>query len=196
MPRPVALWPIIRRLKLRFGASSGTTISTGAITLDDVLGAIGVIGRVANTSVTCLATSFKINKVTMWLGPSGSVATQSFCSFFSAGDDHEPDYMVENDVPINMQGSPSCLVFRPPKKSTAGLWQRDTATGTDLIMVVGVGTTGSLVEVDLDFTLSTTLASSNSLTVTTAAVGVFYRLALNRTNGSSSLTPLAFQTTT
>ncbi len=196
MPKPVALWPVVRNLQLRFNATSGTSITTGAITLDDVLGAIGVIGRVANTSVTCLATSFKINAVKLWVGPSGSVATQSFVSFFSAGDDHEPDYMVENDIPINMQAAPNLLEFRPPKNSTASMWQRDTATGTDLIMVVGVGTTGSLVEVDLDFTLSTTLASSNSLTVTTSAVGVFYRLALNKTNGSSSLVPLAYQTTT
>ncbi len=196
MPTPVALWPIVRNLRLRFNATAGTSITTGAITLDDVLGAIGVIGRVANTSVTCLATSFKINAVRLWVGPSASVATQSFVSFFSAGDDHEPDFMVENDIPINMQAVPNLLEFRPPKNSTAGMWQRDTATGTDLIMVVGVGTTGSLVEVDLDFTLSTTLASSNSLSVTTSAVGVFYRLALNKSNGSSSLVPLAFQTTT
>ncbi len=132
----------------------------------------------------------------MWIGPSGSVATQSFCQFFSAGDDHEPDYTVEDDIPINMQGVPEMLEYRPPKNSTARMWQRDTATGTDLIMIVGVGTTGSLVEVELDFTLSTTTASSNALTVTTAAVGVFYRLALNRTNGSGSLVPLSYQTTT
>ncbi len=196
MPRPVALWPVVRGLRLRFGAASGTNIATGAITLDDVLGAIGVIGRVANTSVTCLATSFKINAVRLWVGPSGSVATQSFVQFLAAGDDHEPDYMVENDIPINMQGGPNMLEYRPPKKSTASMWQRDTATGSDLIMVVGVGTTGSLVEVDLDFTLSTTVASSNAITVTTCSVGVFYRLALNKTNGSSSLVPLSYQTTT
>ncbi len=195
IPTKVPLWPKIR-LRLYFNASSSTDKSTGLVTLDDMLGAIGVVGRVANTSVTCLATSFRVRKVTIYQGPAGASAAYSAINWFSAADEREPDYEEIQVTPLNYQGPSAMLTSYPPKSSTCGYWHRDTSTGTLLLFTVEVGTTGSVVAVDVTFTLPTTIASSNALTVTTAAVGTFYRMSLNRTHGSSSLQPMGYQSTT
>lgn len=196
VPKAIPIFPKIP-VTLRFKTTAAVAGTTGAITLDDILGAIGVTGRVANTSVTCLATSFRVKCVRIYIGPSSTGTVDASVTWGTAGTTAEPDYLEVDAGAVNYQGQTQCLSSFPPKNSTAGYWFRDTVTGTLVVFVITCSTTGSVVEVDLEFTLPTATQSSNSITVTTAAVGNFYRLGLNKTNASANLmTPIGYPTTT
>lgn len=180
LPPRLPTWPYIR-LVLRVSNTGATDATTGLITVDDMLGACGVIGRVTNTSVTCIFSSFRVRKVTLYLAPATNRASAQV-DFFSGTEKRNPDMEYDTSIPTNYEGAPATLVFTPPKASLDGFWYRDDNTGTDPVMSVICTTTGSVMDVELDATIDTAILSSNSIAVSTAVVGTFYRVCLNKTN--------------
>lgn len=197
LSKQIAIFEVIHS-KLRFKNPSAALASatTGLITINDVFGAILVVGKVTNTSVIPVATSFRLRKVTIWLAGGGSAEADASIEYFSANSDQEPDMEYMNTI---QAGTALCQAVsrRPPKNSTAGFWYRDTMSPVNTaVLGLKISNANSVVELDVDWTLPTAIISSTTITVATATVGAFYRLALNKTNGSSTLVPYDYNTTT
>jgi len=191
------IWPYIR-LKLSFqnGATAILMSSNGIITVGDVFGAIGVIGRVVNTSATGIATAFRIRRVTVFSGTNDAGAFENVgIQWYSSNTDHEPDMRYSAPMPTT-----SALIQHvtsvPPKNSTCGFWHKNTTDPAQTVFALAINNAYSVVELDLDFCLSTAIVPMATFTLATVAIGTFYRLALNRVNGSSTLVPVDFTTTT
>jgi hypothetical protein len=185
LPRSIPVWPIMR-VVLRFSNTAACPIGNGLIYADDIFGAIGVYGRVTNTSVTPIATSFRIRKVTMYVAPSSSGAVLAHLVFLDTAD-RVPDTVSNDAMPPTYYGEPYVLVGVPPKNSSASLWYKNTGTFSTAIFGVDVSTTGTVLDLELDFTLSSDVAASDTITVATAVVGKFYRLPLNKTSTSGGI---------
>lgn len=196
LPREIPVFSVINT-KLRFKNSGAiATATTGLITINDIFGAILCIGKVSNTSVTPLATSFRIRKVSIWISGSTAAEADAGIAWFSANSDQDPDMEYVDEIQ-QMAGLSQCVVSRPPKNSTAGFWYRDTVSPVNTaVFGLKISNQNSITEVDLDWTLPTSVVGSATITVSTATVGAMYRLALNKTNGSSTLVPYNYTTTT
>jgi hypothetical protein len=167
------------------------------VSIDDIFGAIGVIGRVTNTSVTALASAFRLRRVTITQGgnAAGNIENAAIL-WFSANSDQEPDYEVIAPAPTTASLMQQ-VTSTPPRKSTAGFWYRNVISpATTTVFSLAISNAYSIIDVDLDFCLPTSVVSSQAITVSTAVVGQFYRLALNKANGSSTMIPIGYTTTT
>jgi hypothetical protein len=195
LPMAIAVWPIIP-LKLRFTNNATPLVSNtnGLITAGDIIGAIGVFGRVTNTSVTAIASSFRIKRATMYLAGAGSSYASASIIWFSTVTDQMPDFEETDSVTGNMTLQ-TRITSVPPKKSTAGFWYNDTIPAATQILGLYMSNNYGIVELDLDFTLPTGVVPCLVITVATAVVGTPYRLALNRTNGSNTCIPLDYTST-
>jgi len=195
LPREIMTFPIIP-LTLRFVSSAAVTSSTGIITVADVFGAIGVIGRVTNTSVTALATAFRLKRILMYPSVKSNFTYSSVeCIWFGAEEDREPDIEKNRARPGGVN-TPEVGVFVPPKNALVSQWYRDTyAEATQSIAICMSTSTDSVLDVDLDFTLPTAITGSQVINVSTAVVGTFYRLSINRTAGGTWV-PIDYNTTT
>jgi hypothetical protein len=194
-PPKLSVGTMIKRQVLRFETTAAVAGTNGIITATDVFGALGVIGKVSNTSVVALATSFRLRKITIW--PSGSTSGGVVASMsWASDDDHDPDMRYSQYRPAGIVGSPCAFSSTPPKKSVSGLWMRDSvAVANVALFYVDISGTGSILDLELDFTLPTDELSAQTITVTTAVVGKFYRLYLNKVAGANTLKPVEFTST-
>jgi len=197
VPRQILLWSTVSTT-LRFnGPNAALTTSSGLVTIDDIFCAILVIGRVANTSVTQVATSFRLRRVTIYVSGTTQGTVDASVIWFGDNLDHEPDQERVNATQANVW-APMSVTSVPPRNSGCGLWIRNTASPVNTaVFCIQCTNSYPVVDVDLDWTLPTGVVSQATRAVATAAVGTVYRLALNSTNGSSALlTPALFNTTT
>jgi hypothetical protein len=194
-PPAVRVNAVIKRQTLRFETTAAVAGVNGIITAGDIFGALGVVGKVSNTSVVALATSFRLKRVTIWPSAStsgGVVASMSWAS----DDDHDPDIDWGVYRPAGLVGTPNSFTSTPPPKSLAGFWQRDTVAVTNVaLFYVAISATGSVLDLDVEWTLPSGVASSQTITATTAVVGTFYRMYLNRVAGANTLKPVNYPAT-
>jgi len=197
LPKEVDLWPRNRGLTLAFrvGTAVAAGAASGQIQVGDVFGAIGVVGRVTNTSVTPLASAFRLKECRIYAANSGTGVSDAEIIWFSGNTDQEPDESKVRTAQA-WQTMPNVTVSRPPRNSLAGFWHRDTVASMTTLVLGLTATVGSVVHLDLDWDLPTGVTASIPITVSTAVVGTFYRLALNRTAGSSTIIPADYNTTT
>lgn len=186
----------VRRQVLRFETTNAVSGINGIITATDIFGAIGVIGRVTNSSVTAIAQSFRLKRVTIW--PSGSTSGVVLDSIsWASDDDHDPAIKKNGIRPAGIVGEPSAITAVPPRNSTSGFWMRDTVAVANVAMVyLEISGTGSIVDLELEWTSMDGISSSQSITVATAVVGTFYRLYLNKVAAANTLKPVDFPSTT
>jgi len=185
-PREIYTFPPIS-ITLRFISSAVTSMTTGAITVGDIFGAILCIGRVVNSSVTAVATSFRIKRVAVY-PPVDATYNDATLVWFTGLDDREPD-LQKTETRAGGVSTPMGKVFVPPTNTVAGMWYKNVYTPqTELVFALAVTAGDFVIDVDLDFTLSGgPVGSLLSIGVATAAVGNPYRLPLNRVNGSAQL---------
>jgi len=150
----------------RFVSTSATL--TG-VSVNDLLGACGCVAYVANTSSRALASSVKINSITIWPAAGG----QASLEWVDNADTAVRDRWMNTDLPTGITETAPCLAI-PPKDSLASFWH-GSQTGT----LFNISTTvGSTVDVNLSFTLSNAIAGP-VITVSVAAVGTIFYYALD-----------------
>lgn len=195
-PPSIQIAGMVRRQTLRFETTNAVSGTNGIITADDIFGALGVIGKVSNTSVVALATSFRLRRVTIY--PSASTSGGVVASIsWASDDDHDPDRRVTTYRPAGVVGTPNSFSSVPPKNSTAGFWMRNSVAVANVAMFyVDISGTGSILDLELDWTLTTDELAAQTITVATATVGKFYRLYLNRVAAANTLKPVEFSSTT
>jgi len=165
-------------------AQAGATVS-----IADLLGAIGVIGKVAATSVTTVASSVKVNKITIWPSPAATGTGYATLTWDPILTGVNKDKLVDRSLPegISVTG-PS--VNRPPRGTFAGEWL-EAAGGN--VFVIGASSL-SIVDVDLSFTLASVGSLQTTVNVATANVGQIYYLALDGP-GTNAFTPVGLPST-
>jgi hypothetical protein len=176
---------IVQNHKFRYTASTAVASS---ITCNDILGAIGVIGTVVNTTAVYLARTFRIKRIEIW-SPTSSSTTSATCSvnFLSSALLQTPSMEI-SDTSINVS-QPAHIVCRPQKGAITSFWQQTSTDGLFFLSCPG----GSVVDIDIEFILND---STVITTVALAAVllgGVYY-LALNGPS-TNTLVPVSMRTT-
>jgi hypothetical protein len=156
--------------KFRFTVVS-TTTGTG-ITGTDLLGMIGGMGKVVNTSVSLIAESVKIKRIQIW-SPPASQGANATCSVNWAGFQNTPNTEV-SDTTVSVT-KPAYINCKPPAQSLASFWQ-----GLGSTTIFGIAAVaGSILEIFVDVVLNDTEVSPVTVPVATAVVGQMYYLALD-----------------
>jgi len=174
----------------RFFANAAT--SAVNITVADVLGALGVVGYIANNSVASWNSSFKINQLAIW--PAGDAAAsgpKTALVTWNAGTSFQiEDEVMDETIPQGVSLS-KCLVFSPPAKSLAGFWVNSGAAA-DILMNITVPV-GSILDLSVQYTNSNEFLGVG-VSVASGVIGTVYYLALDGPV-SNKLRPIGLPTT-
>jgi hypothetical protein len=148
----------------------------GAITVIDVIGALGGIASAA-TALRCWASCFKINKITVWPSQSSSTSASDVAIDWAAGESSQvPDEAFDVSLPAGITNT-KALVFHPPKMSLAGFWITTADTSVPVFAFTALPE-GSVVDLSVDFRLCNTI-EPNLVIVSGATAGDVYYLALD-----------------
>lgn len=172
--------------KFRFMASSSET--NFSITDSSIIGALGGICTVANSTVTNFAQSFKIRKIEMWAAPSaqGNASTVSV-EWFGFGNSPNIEH---SDTTLSV--AKNARVFSvPPPSSLASFWQKSTSTTLFLLSFPA----NSIIDITFDIMMADQETALETSAVTTATLGHIYYLALDQEAGSHILVPVSLNTT-
>ena len=178
--------------KFRFLSSAALVpTTTGYVTVGGLLGAAGTLGRVANTSVTCIFGSVRLKRIEMWAPPAaqGGAATVSVNYFAAAG---QPN-MEFSDTSVSV-AQPAHIVAYPPSQSLAGFWQNAIGFATALCGMTGPA--GTIVDVDVDLVMGDQDGTGQLIiNVATSVLGQIYYLALDQPGGTHVAVPVSLSTT-
>jgi hypothetical protein len=161
-----------------------------AVTANSVIGALGTVCTVTNTTVRPFASSFRIKKITVWPSCS-SAASQEVRIVWS--NSLTLGFVRDSEIErINPEGVSvtAPAVFKPPKLSLAEFWQ--TGSGSTMFTVVAI-TAGSVIDFEVDFTLSNGFLSATQA-VGTGTLGNVYYLYLDGST-SHNFVPLGIPAT-
>lgn len=179
LPPEMNVVPFLRRT-FRFYANAAFS---GNISNRMIAGMCGGIVTTANTTFYTVASTMKVNRVSIW---PGLVAAASQPPAIPTVQWYTPVSGVEKDIEIN-SAVPSGVsvdkpvVSTPPRGSLAGMWFPCFNTN-DIFGMTGV-TAGSIIDVDVTYT-NPNAYSNLAVTITsTAAVGAFVYGYLDATGG-------------
>jgi len=185
-PPPLQLTHNVKNVTIRFGVTSSGSYT---ISNDGIYGALGTIGITLNTFVKAWASTYRLRKVTVF--PSSSASSDTTCSLnWSSGlTTFAKDEVMNQSVPSGMT-VPEKVVFVPPKKSLVSDW---IFLASVLNMFSITVSAGSIVDLNIDYTLGNSLTGP-FVSVTTAVVGTVYYLALDGPS-SNKIVPIGLPTT-
>jgi len=165
------------------GAASGVGVAATSI-----IGALGVIGTVTNSDVASWASSFKIRSVTIW-PPQVAGSDLAFLEWTAGSSTFTKDETKVMAIPDGITAT-GPVVFRPPPKSLYSDW---IAAGNAGFLFTITCATGSIIDLDVDYTTSVAL-SNLIIPVATAVIGTVYYLALDGAT-TNKFVPVALPTT-
>jgi hypothetical protein len=186
-----SIWPLQisanprMRHKFRFGAGSSGA-GNYVITNNDVLLACGGICTVANSTITAIFSSFKINFIEMWAMAGASPAT---ITINWNGTPVFVSNMEASDTSVSA-AYPAHLLARPPRTSNAGFWQT-ASTGSLFVLTIPNDT---VIDMSVDIIMSDQQDVDTVTGVSTATLGAQYFLALDGA-ASNVLVPQSLNTT-
>lgn len=165
----------------RFVSASGSAANN--VTPTNIIGACGGICTVANSKLTPWASSFKLHAIRIWPGVSTSGYEDAIIRWAALATVGTKDQKLERAVPqgVSITGG---LEFRPPKGTLATWWQ----VATSSVLFVISCAPGSIVEMDVTFTLSNSFVTSDT-TIATGTLASVYYLPLDGPT-SHTVTPL------
>jgi len=157
-------------------ASSGTLTNT-SITVGSILGALGGICTVANTTLQCWTSSFRIKWAKVWVNPSTTNDEVSWVwSDFSL--DRDQERAMTRDLPANVSVA-AAVKYVPAPGTLVADWFSAGVTSTDQLATVSCPA-GSIVDFHVDFTLNARILSvALTRSITTGTLGNTYWLALD-----------------
>jgi len=167
-----------------------TAVSSVGVGLGGVLGAMGVVGKVANTSVANIHSCARLIGFRVWLP--AVVGSDGFLLDWFGDAGYVPDSAVDSIIPDGIT-STGCMAFSPPKNSLASFWlnSQNIVLGTSLFSISGP--VGTIIDMRVAGRLSNNVGTS-TISVATAAVGTMYYLALDGP-GSNKIQPVGLPST-
>jgi len=173
-----------------FRFRAGALVSGRGITGEMLAGACGGVCTVANSTVSCWASSIRIHKVTVWPGLGGTTLTEVV--WYSPVTSVEKDKSQVSSIPTGVVVPERPIVSSPPRGTLAGSW----LAVVPLISTAIFGITcpsGSLVDVSLSWTMTNNLAGQD-LGVVAGVLKTTYYLPLDGP-GSNQLVAVGVPTT-
>jgi len=177
--------------RIRYQISSSIAPNNATpVTRAMVLGSLGAICTVANTSLACWASTFRVKRITMWPAVNGDAGVLE-----SVTGTAEQALVKEK---LNISSLPTgitvdrAVVWAPPRGSYLRMWQ--SAVNSSDVLFYLFGNAGTILDVECIFTLAGTVGGSILVGAATCSLGHQYYLSLD---GSTlhNITPLALNTT-
>ncbi len=171
--------------KYRFSASNAQV----AVPIEDtdLIGVMGGVCSVLNSTFTPMFNSVKVKCIEIW-APLASVGTPTSCAIEWTGTANSPNVEV-SDTTVTAT-FPAYIKTRPPKNSLASFWQVASSTALCLITCPQ----GSIIDVTLSGIMNDNEANSTSIGITSGVVGKVYYLYLTGQT-SAALVPIALTST-
>lgn len=160
------------RHTFRFTYNAGTA-ATGILPRG-ILGAAGVIGTVANTTVMPYAFAFKIHKVVVYISTAGQSVQLDWSG---TGGAYNPG--LTSSVTCVSSAQPETLIAVPPSGSNAAFWQSDSVITLFTITPSGPASGPITLDLDASYVVADSTNSPTGIAVATATVGSIYYLALD-----------------
>jgi len=165
LPPVIEVTPYLRHT-FRFVSNAG---GNSTVTPSMIIGALGTICTVTNSTVRPFCSSFKINKISVWESASASAALAFNIAWSAATGIQMRDEEKNRELPEGVTVT-GVLVSRPPSGTLAALWQ--TANSNNLLtMGYNVGT---VLDLDVSFTLSNQYLSGTQSVATGVLAAVYY----------------------
>ncbi len=175
---------IIVNHRYRFLASSA--LNAVGIDPSQILGAIGGVCTVANTTLALLAKCVRLKSIEIW-SPTATSTTGVTCSVEWLST-NSPSIEV-SDTSINVS-EPAHIKTVPPAMALAGFWQGFSSTDIFIITCPG----GSVVDISVQYVLNDQSTASSTATIATGTLGRQYYLALDGPT-TNLLVPVSLSTT-
>jgi len=179
---------LVHRVKtiLRFYASASGTQN---VSVPSILGAIGGVCVVANSSIQPWCSSFRIKQVDLYPSASSSGEDAANVQWDTGLSAFIKDSLKDITMPIGITIA-SKVSSNPPPKTLASDWIASTATGNVFSLNVASGT---IIDIHIDYTLSATF-EANAISIATGTLGKVYYLALDGPS-TNVFVPVALVTT-
>jgi hypothetical protein len=159
------------------------------VTPTSLLGAAGGIVAVANTTLTTIHSSVKVNQIDIWTPPASQGASAT-CSVNWVGYNNSPDREY-SDTSVSV-ATPAHVTCSPPQQSLASFWQ--AASATNLFVVTAP--TGSIIDVHLSLIFADGADQAGTgISIATGVLGSNLYLSLDP-NATHRYTPVSLTTTT
>lgn len=192
LPRRIDVVDVVRCTR-RFYVIA--VLNLQAVTVNGILGAIGGICTITNSAIRPLAGTFRVISVTIYGATSTSGSSAAVCSVNWAGSQKEDrDTEPVTVLPVGALGEVVRIHSRPPRNTLAAMWKGND-TSSDTLFYLTALNSGAIIDLDLEYTLSANVINT-AITVTTATLGNFYRLALDDPSGTQNIVPVGYATTT
>jgi len=183
--RPPSFKPnIVVRHKYRF---TNTTSGATNVTNRNILGAMGGMCTVTNTTLITFFNCFRLNYVEIW-GPTPSVGATSSVSVNWIGSINAPALQIADST--NSTSVPAHVRAIPPPQSSASFWQEPVTQSVSFFNLNCA--VGSIVEIGVEGILGDETATLG-VTIGTGVLGTIYYLALD--GNTNTYKPLNMSTT-
>jgi len=173
---------------LRFTATSAAAAVSCSI--GNVLAAIGGIGTIANSTIESVASSFKLHRITIWPASTTAGSGQQAEIVWTNSGNYTRDESKSVAIPAGTT-MPDVVVNRPPKDALAADWQ--VSTGGSSAMFLVTCPAGSIIDVDVSWTLSNNFAGYTQSGYAAVTQGSAYYARLDGVGGK--FLPLGVPTT-
>ncbi len=177
---------IRQRHRFRFVATGA--VAYQSITVLDVAGICGVVGKVTNTSGALLVSTFKITHLEMW-SPPASVGSSVSMSMSWGGFNNSPN-IEYTDTSVS-QAIPAHISCRPPVNSLASFWQ---TTGNSTALFIINCPVSTIIDITLEYLYVDSSAALTTVSLVTAVIGQMYYLTLDNSS-SHVITPVGLFST-
>jgi hypothetical protein len=171
LPPTIECTPLVRKHTFRFVATS--TNGAAGVSAADVIGTLGTVCHITNSSVRPFCSSFRIKKVSLWSDANNSSDQNCSVSWALATGNQARDTESNRSLPAGVSVSGK-VVSRPPRGTLASLWQ---AASSANLMFIG-SNSGSVLDLDVEYTISNQIISAVQ-TVATGVLGQIYYLYLD-----------------
>jgi len=170
--RPGSLPPqleisVMCRKVFRFVTPTGVT--TEVVTPSSIIAALGGVCTVTNTTFKPWASSFRLKRLSIWPGLSVSAADEADVIWSTAVSQFVKDSERNREVPLGAS-TPAVLTFKPPKGCLASFWQT-ASSATLFYLTCG---SGSVVDMEVEFTLSNQIVQPTQAIATGVLSTVYY----------------------
>jgi len=147
--------------------TTSNNASSQLVTRLTLASVIGGIVTVANTTVSLIASSFRLHKVVVWPA-AGTTVTIDQLIGGTAEQALQKESLKGSDLPTGITLDKP-VVYRPPKTSYLSMWQATGSNSGDGLFTVS-GAAGAIFDIHLSFTLFSGIGSVCPTAVTTSTV--------------------------
>jgi len=172
-----------------------TSAASVTISVLELIGALGGICTVLNSTVVHWTTAFRIIALKLYPPAGSNVNPVNAVVEWSSASGYAPDRVMSNDSPGGITSAGRCLVFKPPAKSLASDWVNIVNSSLNLFNLFNAPA-GCVIDLVVESAIGVSFsASALSSTVATGTLGQIYYLALDGPSSNKVIPATGMPTT-